>query len=164
MQRGLVGSEMCIRDRYQRRVHGVVIVYDITDRESFEKLSFWFQDLDTYGNQMEQRIILGNKSDMEAERAVTLFEGKKFAAEHKVPWMECSAKTGSCITQAFNNLTRQIIKEFESNEAFRRIFSRSTLIPGPSETGGEGLFPSYKLHKDKMKSSKKSGKCSCQFI
>ena len=49
---------------YFRDVAGAIIAYDITNKASFDKLSFWFSKFEQYGNPLSSKILVGNKSDM----------------------------------------------------------------------------------------------------
>eukprot|EP00831_Metopus_contortus_P026132 TRINITY_DN22314_c0_g1_i1.p3 TRINITY_DN22314_c0_g1~~TRINITY_DN22314_c0_g1_i1.p3 ORF type:complete len:101 (-),score=33.55 TRINITY_DN22314_c0_g1_i1:291-593(-) len=76
MQRGLVGSEMCIRDR--RRVHGslAVIVFDVTNRQSFDDLGKWLKLLNDISHEITL-IFAANKIDLSEDRKVDNSEAKK---------------------------------------------------------------------------------------
>jgi small GTP-binding protein len=143
---------------YYKDVHGVVLVYDTTDKTSFEKVKFWLDDLEMNGHKMEQRVIVGSKMDLITKREVTMYEGKKFATERKLEWAECSAKTGEGVIELFDTLVNMIVKEYEQNDEFKRLFARSTLIsPNPSKPGGDSLQPEqpYKLHPPQRRTKKK---------
>ena len=146
---------------YYKDVHGVVLVYDTTDRTSFEKAKFWLDDLEMHGNKMEEKILVGSKMDLAAKREVTLFEAKKFAAERKLEWTECSSKTGEGVTEMFEMLLDKIIASYENNAEFRNLFCRSTIVsvgPPISEADAAHRSQGYKLHKDKI-GKKKDGCC-----
>ncbi len=84
-------------------------------------------------------VLLGNKCDMEP-RSVTEEMGKKMAEELKISYFETSALTGQGIKEAFENLTRDIMKKRGVGE-------------GSSETSG------VSLNKGKKKKDKKDGDC-----
>ena len=111
-----------------RDVHGVILVYDITDKPSFERLKYWMDDLEINGNKMEERILVGSKIDREADREISLFKAKKFATEHSLQWAECSAKTGVSVIDMFEMLVKKIIESHDNNPEFRILSSRSTII------------------------------------
>ncbi|GEM06554.1 ras-related protein Rab-18 [Rhodotorula toruloides] len=86
---------------YYRGAQGVILVYDITARDTFESLSSWINELDTFAgtgpaSREVVRMIVGNKVDKEFSRTVSTAEGQAFAASRDPPWlfMECSAKKG----------------------------------------------------------------------
>ena len=147
---------------YYKEVHGVLLVYDTTDKSSFDKLTFWLDDLDMNGNKMEQRILVGSKMDLTDRRDVQKFEAKKFASERKLEWMECSAKTGSCVGDVFKLLLDKIIQNYDSNEEFRRIYGRSTIVsvgPPISEADAAHREKPYKMILQSKKGKKKGGCC-----
>jgi len=147
---------------YYKDVHGVVLVYDTTDRTSFEKAKFWLDDLEMHGNKMEEKILVGSKMDLSAKREVTLYEAKKFAGERKLEWTECSAKTGEGVNEMFDMLLEKIIYSYDHNEEFRNIFCRSTIVsvgPPISEEDAKHRQKSYKLSKSNLDKKKKDGCC-----
>jgi len=138
---------------YYKDVHGVILVYDTTDKASFEKTKFWLDDLDMHGSKLEQRLLVGSKMDLGSQRQVTLYEAKKFAAERKLEWTECSAKTGEAVKDVFNLLIDKMIVSFNTNPDYKKLFSRSTLItvgPAISEADASHRSQGYKLNKEKV--------------
>ncbi|GAA5915306.1 uncharacterized protein JCM6883_002392 [Sporobolomyces salmoneus] len=86
---------------YYRGAQGVILVYDITARDTFDSLASWIQELDTFAgtgpaSREVVRMIVGNKVDKEHQRVVSTEEGENFAKSRNPPWlfMECSAKKG----------------------------------------------------------------------
>ncbi|GAA6051310.1 hypothetical protein JCM3770_006805 [Rhodotorula araucariae] len=86
---------------YYRGAQGVILVYDITARDTFDGLASWINELDTFAgtgpaSREVVRMIVGNKVDKEFSRTVSTEEGRAFAASRDPPWlfMECSAKKG----------------------------------------------------------------------
>ena len=69
---------------YYRGAQGVIFVYDISRRETFENLAeIWAREVDMYGTVRDcVKIVIGNKSDKEAERAVSKDEAREFAREN----------------------------------------------------------------------------------
>uniref|UniRef100_A0A915LXU2 Ras-related protein Rab-14 n=1 Tax=Meloidogyne javanica TaxID=6303 RepID=A0A915LXU2_MELJA len=78
---------------YYRGAAGALMVYDVTRRSTYNHLSSWLSDAKTLTNPNTIIFLIGNKSDMEAQRDVTYEEAKAFADEHGLTFMECSAKT-----------------------------------------------------------------------
>ena len=95
---------------YYRGGNGVLVVYDITDRDSFENLNSWLIDIEKNANKNVYKLLIGNKSDLEEKRKVTYQEGKDFATSNGMQFMETSAKTASKVQEAFELLTQEIIK------------------------------------------------------
>merc|ERR1711937_59024 len=83
-----------ISSTYYRGAHGIIIVYDITNIESFHNVQRWMQEISKYAKENVSKLLVGNKSDL-TQRAVTESEGKAFAKEHSLPFLETSARTGA---------------------------------------------------------------------
>ena len=101
---------------YYRGGNGVLVVYDITDRESFENLNSWLIEIEKNANKNVYKLLIGNKCDLEDKRKVSFQEGKDFAESNGMKFMETSAKTASKVQEAFELLTNEIIKASISKE------------------------------------------------
>lgn len=87
----------------------ILAVYDITNRESFEKLNLWQKELDmytTHGNIV--RMLVGNKVDKESERKVTKEEGIQYARRHQMLFVETSARTSENVVDCFEELVAKV--------------------------------------------------------
>ena len=106
------GSERfkCITRGYFRGSCGVIIAYDITDRNSFNKIDEWLEELKNYNPDNHIIMLVGNKCDM-IERVVTQEEGRKKASEIGALFFECSAKTGENVNKLFFQLAESVLKE-----------------------------------------------------
>jgi small GTP-binding protein len=99
-----------ITTQYYKGADGIVLIYDVTDDASYEKIRDWMaQILSNTKREDIGLVLLGNKCDMEP-RAVTEEQGNKMAEELQVSYFETSALTGQGINEAFNELTRDIMK------------------------------------------------------
>ena len=97
---------------YYRGAQGVIFVYDISRRETFENLAeIWAREVDMYGTVRDcVKIVIGNKSDKEVERAVSKDEAREFARESGCLFLECSAKTKAFVQEAFEELVRGVLE------------------------------------------------------
>lgn len=93
-----------------KNTQGVMLVFDITDRRSFEKIQFWFDLAVSYSKIKPQMALIGNKSDLQAKRNVFPDEIEKFCDDHDIAYFETSCTSGENIEEAFIHLTHQIIK------------------------------------------------------
>jgi len=59
-----------ITSSYYKGAHGIIVTYDITDRESFSKVSEWMSEVDKHAQENISRILVGNKKDLEDQRQV----------------------------------------------------------------------------------------------
>ena len=114
----------------------VILVYDITNRDSFEDLkNVWYNDLKKYGEQYTVLAVVGNKCEMyEAENTVSEEEARQFAEEKNAVFMLVSAKTGDNINHLFDILANkyydpdfqaQIEENNEKQEGSVKIKNRS---------------------------------------
>ncbi|KAI8068854.1 putative GTP-binding protein ypt1 [Thamnidium elegans] len=97
-----------ITSSYYRGAHGIIVVYDVTDNESFENVKEWLREIERYASEGVNRLLVGNKSDLTDKRQVTLSNSKKWADSVNIPILETSAKNSSNVEQAFLTMARQI--------------------------------------------------------
>jgi small GTP-binding protein len=96
---------------YYRGAQGIMLVYDITDLESFQNLNSWLIEIEKNANKNVFKLLIGNKSDLESQRQVQFDEGKAFAESNGMKFIETSAKTDQKVKEAFETLTKEIIKD-----------------------------------------------------
>ncbi len=99
---------------YYRGAAGALLVYDITRRDTFEHLSNWLMDARQHASSDMTIMLIGNKSDLEHRRAVTYEEGKKFAEENGLSFLETSSKTAKHVEDAFKNSAAEIYKKVKN--------------------------------------------------
>ena len=98
-----------MRQKYYQGATGIIIVYDIINRQTFESVSDWYHDvIKNIENPEECRFILcGNKKDKESQAEVSTEEGQALADQLNMPFFETSALTGENINDAISNLGKQ---------------------------------------------------------
>ncbi|KAI4881304.1 hypothetical protein NFI96_029919, partial [Prochilodus magdalenae] len=93
---------------YYRDAQALLLLYDITRKSSFDNIRAWLTEIHEYAQKDVVIMLLGNKSDMAAERVIKHEEGQKLAKEYGVPFMETSAKTGLNVELAFHAIAREL--------------------------------------------------------
>jgi len=94
---------------YYLDAHGALIVFDLCNEQSFQKVKYWMEELNSNGPRDVIICILGNKADLTADRCVKLEEAKDLANDNL--YYEVSAKTGNNVSLAFEQLTYGIIEK-----------------------------------------------------
>jgi small GTP-binding protein len=96
---------------YYRNVDGVLLVYDITDKESFDTINYWVEELNGKADIASIELMLvGNKNDLEDNRRVSREEAQDVATKIGIPYCEASAKSFESTEKAFNKLINNILK------------------------------------------------------
>ncbi|XP_069438918.1 ras-related protein Rab-10 isoform X1 [Ovis canadensis] len=100
-----------ITTSYYRGAMGIMLVYDITNGKSFENISKWLRNIDEHANEDVERMLLGNKCDMDDKRVVPKGKGEQIAREHGIRFFETSAKANINIEKAFLTLAEDILRK-----------------------------------------------------
>merc|ERR1719473_1956459 len=95
---------------YYRDAVGALLVYDITDRESFNKVRNWVKELRKIVGKNIVLVIAGNKCDLEKQRQVDDAEAKAYADSVGAHHLLVSAKTGKMVEETFLELTKGMLK------------------------------------------------------
>ncbi|CAI2376675.1 unnamed protein product [Moneuplotes crassus] len=132
-----------ITSSYYKGAHGIIVVYDITDKESFKNIDNWMTEVEKHASENVSRILVGNKCDMDESRQVSTDEGKELADQYNIRFMETSAKESSFVEEAFTLMTKEIKSRVVHTDQRK-----------PSGTG-------KKLTAPKKKIEKKSGGSCC---
>ena len=100
---------------YFRGAHGIFLIYDITNRDSFKNLENWLIEIEKNASENVLKILIGNKNDLEDERDIASDEGKAFANRNGMQFIETSAKMNTNVNEAFETLGKLMI-EFNSQQ------------------------------------------------
>ena len=105
---------------YYRNSVGVLVVYDITQRDSFEHVAAWLQEAQANVAAPDPSMcvfqLVGHKADLLARREVLYEEGEYFAKYHKIKFIETSAIDGANVEEAFLTIARDIYARVERGE------------------------------------------------
>ncbi|KAH8982570.1 P-loop containing nucleoside triphosphate hydrolase protein [Lactarius hatsudake] len=95
---------------YYRGTQGILLVYDITDRESYGALAWWFAERSMHVPESTVKIIIGNKADKEDARQVPRAEAAAYAARMGCLFVEASAKTAIGVCAAFRGVVERVVE------------------------------------------------------
>ena len=112
--------------QYYKGANGVLLIYDIGSKKSFQRIDFWLKELKE-NNRLEDLFIclVGNKIDMENKREITTEEGEKYAKDNNIIFFEVSAKTGEGINLLFekviNGSMEKVFSVIEKDEGDDKV-------------------------------------------
>uniref|UniRef100_A0A2C9LZP0 SOCS box domain-containing protein n=1 Tax=Biomphalaria glabrata TaxID=6526 RepID=A0A2C9LZP0_BIOGL len=96
---------------FYRGADGVVLVFDVTNMDSFQNIGTWMKDARHYASDQCTLLLVGNKSDLVKERVVSFEAAQSFADSVGLPYLETSAKSSFNVHKAVNNLAETLVKE-----------------------------------------------------
>jgi len=106
-----------ITSSYYRGAHGIIVVYDTTDLESFNNVKQWLHEIDRYASENVNKLLVGNKSDLTSKRAVSYEQAKEFADSLGIAFIETSAKSSTNVEKAFMTMASQIKERYKTQPA-----------------------------------------------
>jgi len=134
-----------ITSSFYRGAHGIVLVYDVTNKESFDNVTNWLGDIERHygypssGSSVSEAakpcvILVGNKNDLQGKKVVRTEHVEKLAERNDLLWIETSAKDASNVETAFINLVSDILAKVESGATYGGKKDKDTV----SLSGGAG--------------------------
>ena len=112
---------------FLKDANGIAFVYDITNKKSFEGVKEWIKDAEINGSGFE-KILIGNKIDLEGKREVSSDFLKKYCNKKKIQTFETSAKTSINVNKAFDYLVNLIIKDKSKEEIIAQFGEKENTI------------------------------------
>lgn len=104
-----------ITTAYYRGAMGILLVYDVTDEQSFLNIRNWIRNIEQHAADSVNKILIGNKCDMRDDRVIETSRGKALAEEYNIKFFETSAKSDVHVTDAFISIARDIKKRLMDN-------------------------------------------------
>jgi len=145
---------------YYRGAAGALLVYDITRRETFNHLTSWLEDARQHSNANMTIMLIGNKSDLEHRRAVTVEEGEQFAKDNGLIFIETSAKTAVNVEEAFLMTANQIYQKIQSG-VFDPTNETFGIKLGPDAASSESSLRSQGNGRSGTKAEEESSSICC---
>ena len=95
---------------YYKEAAGIILVYDVTDQNSFQNMGYWLQKIRENADPYCKIIMLGNKVDLINEIVVDQEAARQFAVDNEIPYFQTSAKDGKNLDAAFKDLICSIMQ------------------------------------------------------
>lgn len=129
-----------ITSSYYRGAHGIIIVYDVTEQDTFNNVKQWLQEIERYASENVQKLLVGNKCDLTAKKAVEFSAAKEYADQIGIPFLETSAKNATNVEQAFMTMAAEIKKHMgnQTNTKDQNKFPLNTKTQEVNNGGGCG--------------------------
>ena len=118
-----------IAKNYFQSSDGFLVVYDITNKESFDTLDYWIEEIKSNSQELSKMILVGNKCDIEKERKIKKDDGKAYAKKKQIKFFEVSAKEGTNVNEVFEDLVKDILKSYSPTDNFKKRGSKMLSIP-----------------------------------
>jgi Ras-related protein Rab-8A len=107
-----------IAKNFYRGAHGVLLVYDICQKNSFLDVKSWIEQIiENADNDDIVMILCGNKCDNERERKISREEGENLAKNYGIPFFECSAKNNININKMFETMAQKIFSKVGNRQS-----------------------------------------------
>ena len=98
---------------YYRGCHVILVVFDVTERKSFQNVTTWVECIDKFAKSNVLRILVGNKTDLEDKRVVSTEEGKELAAQNGLKYYEISALKITGLHEMFEDVAKEYVEIYE---------------------------------------------------
>ncbi|CAM4798547.1 unnamed protein product [Rotaria magnacalcarata] len=119
---------------YYRGAHGFIIVFDLTDLESFDNIKKWLTEIERNGNEDAKKLLVGNKCDLTAKRVVDYAKAKEFADSLHIPYIETSAKDSNNVEQTFKHMIDPIMASMLSSKSENATINVSSKEKSPKNS------------------------------
>eukprot|EP00824_Muranothrix_gubernata_P008908 TRINITY_DN21487_c0_g1_i1.p1 TRINITY_DN21487_c0_g1~~TRINITY_DN21487_c0_g1_i1.p1 ORF type:complete len:214 (-),score=36.57 TRINITY_DN21487_c0_g1_i1:21-662(-) len=119
---------------YYRGAAGALLVYDITNRDTYNHLVSWLTDARTLASSDISIVVVGNKSDLKDDREVTYLEASRLSQENDLMFLETSALTGEGVEEVFLKCARSILNKIDSGQVDPARLAPGITYQGASST------------------------------
>ena len=105
---------------YYRGAHGILLIYDVTDKDSFKNLSNWLIEIEKNSSKNVLKVLIGNKTDLEEKRVISYNQAKEFADSYGLKYIETSDKKNLNVNEAFATLGRELMVASEDKRIVKQ--------------------------------------------
>lgn len=134
-----------ITSSYYRGAHGIIVVFDVTDQVSYNNVKQWLKEIERYACENVNKLLVGNKCDLDDKRQVAQETAKEFAEDLQISYIETSAKNATNVDETFIKIAEEI-----------RSSRRQTDSTDPIDAPPPSVFPDTPTN---SKKPKKTGMC-----
>jgi Ras-related protein Rab-8A len=97
-----------ITQSYYKGSMGIMLLYDCTSEESFQNVRNWVRQIELHANPEVQKVLVGNKCDLEDKRVISKEMGEKLASDYNMKFIETSAKSGHNVGESFYLIAKEL--------------------------------------------------------
>lgn len=136
--------------KYYRDAAGVIIVYDVTNRETFSRVCRWIDEIKKYCDDNVVKVLVGNKADVisaedsSAQKVISTEQAEQYAQEMNIPFFETSAKDNKNVDILFHTITRLALEQRLQARQKSQALQRHDLTNGAASSQGIRLQGSKK--------------------
>ena len=105
-----------ITTSYFRGAQGILLVYDVTERQTFLSIRNWVQQIQMHADGNVNKILIGNKADLKENRVVSTEEGEALAKEFNIRFFETSARQDMNVDTSFEKIATDVKDRLMENE------------------------------------------------
>jgi len=99
-----------ITSAYYRGAHGVILVYDVTEQETFKHVQNWLDEVHKCAGSTVTKLLVGNKADLVESRKIQETDAKSYADSVQASFIETSAKTAANVDKAFMTIAKTLVQ------------------------------------------------------
>ncbi|ELP90786.1 hypothetical protein EIN_026450 [Entamoeba invadens IP1] len=126
---------------YYRGCHGIIVMFDVTNRDSFEAVKSWADAVGGSSQNALCKILVGNKIDINGQRKVEKEEGEKMAEQIGYMYLECSAALDKPVTQLFETLADSIIAKYNPKPLTQTETEKERVSIVPQQQAASSAVP-----------------------
>ena len=132
---------------YYKNIAAAIIVFDLTNYESFKNINYWIDEISLNGNHHDRIpiILIGNKNDMIEKRVITSSEANLFAEQHNLEYFETNIYEWETINNAILKLVDQTTKYYIDNNIISTGIKDFTLTQKINENAEQKMFDCCKI-------------------
>jgi len=127
-----------ITTSYFRGAQGILLVYDVTDRNSFTSIRNWVAQIQMHADVNVNKILIGNKSDCQDQRVISYEEGASLAKEYNINFFETSAKQDLNVEKAFITIATDVKNRLIADGGSTSAGGQKLSNPGTGKKDGKG--------------------------